>query len=383
MHPGIEALAASESTQGRGLDLAVVVPTYNERANVVPLFERLDRVLAGKRWEMIFVDDNSPDRTHEAVRSLALRDSRVRLIRRIGRQGLASACIEGMLATTADYVAVMDGDLQHDETILPAMWDRISRESLDLVVGSRNVAGGSMGPFAARRVWLSNLGAQISGAVTHCPLSDPMSGFFMLSRKFLDEVAPRLSGIGFKILLDIVASAHRELRFAEVPYTFRQRLSGESKLDLAVGAEFIYLLIDKMIGHIVPAQFVVYAVVGSIGVGTHLLILWALYRAAGLPFPDSQAAATSVVVLLNFYLNNTFTFRDRRFRGAAIIRGLLIYSLGCAIGVLTNVAVAQFLANSGAPWYLSGVAGLAISAVWNYWVSSIFTWRKRPSPPPR
>lgn len=359
-----------------GVQLTVVVPTCHERENVVLLFHRLERVLAGKRWEVIFVDDNSRDGTPEAVRALALQDSRVRLIRRIGRQGLSSACIEGMLAATAEYIAVMDADLQHDETILPAMLDRIQREDLDLVIASRNLEGGSMGQFAGTRVWLSNLGARFSKAVTGCDLSDPMSGFFVLSHRFLDAVAPRLSGVGFKILLDIVASAGGPVRFAEVPYAFRQRLHGESKLDVAVGAEYIYLLIDKLIGTIIPVQFAVYAVIGSLGVAIHLLLLQMFYHGLGRPFSESQAAATIIVIAINFWLNNTFTFRERRFRGIRMLSGLLIYSLGCSIGLLTNVGVARFLSNAGAPWYLAGTFGLAVSAVWNYWVSIVFTWRK-------
>lgn len=367
----------SQVSPGAELDLAVVVPTYKERDNVVLLFQRLELVLAGVRWEVIYVDDNSPDGTAAAVRGLALQDSRIRLIRRIGRKGLASACIEGMLATTAEYIAVMDADLQHDETILPTMLTRMQREDLDLVIGSRHAEGGSMGQFGAERVWLSNLGARISTAVTHCELSDPMSGFFVVSHKFLDEVAPRLSGVGFKILLDIVASADRPVRYAEVPYTFRQRLHGESKLDLAVGAEYIYLLLDKLIGKVIPPQFVVYTVIGSLGVAIHLLFLRAFYRGLRLPFSESQAIATAIVIVINFWLNNSFTFRERRFRGIGILRGLLIYSLGCTIGLLTNVGVARFVDHAGAPWYLAGIFGLGVSAVWNYWVSSVFTWRRR------
>ncbi|HEV3197484.1 MAG TPA: glycosyltransferase family 2 protein [Bryobacteraceae bacterium] len=372
-----EATPDSHVAQGAALDLAVVVPTYKERDNVALLFQRLDRVLAGKRWELLFVDDNSPDGTADAVRALAKHDSRVRLIRRIGRRGLASASIEGMMATTASFVAVMDADLQHDETILPEMLDRIEREGLDLVIASRHGQGASMGQFAAQRVRLSNLGARIGNAVTGCELSDPMSGFFVVSQRFLDQVAPRLSGVGFKILLDIVASAKGKVRFAEVPYTFRQRQHGESKLDVAVGAEYIYLLIDKLIGDLFPPQFAVYTVVGSLGVAIHLLFLRAFYRGLGLPFSESQSLATAIVIAINFLLNNRFTFRERRLRGVRLLRGLLIYALGCAIGLLTNVGVARFLQNAGAPWYLAGIFGLAVSAVWNYWVSSVFTWRKR------
>ena len=366
-------------TRSGELDLAVVVPTYKERDNVAPLFQRLERILCGVRWEVIYVDDDSPDSTAAAVRDLAMRDARVRMIRRIGRKGLSSACIEGMLSTTARYVAVMDADLQHDESILPAMLALLERDGLDLVIGSRHVKGGSMGEFTAERVRLSNLGARISRAVTRTNLTDPMSGFFMLDRRFLESVAPRLSGIGFKILLDIVASARGEVRLAEVPYTFRARQHGESKLDIVVGLEYLYLLLDKLIGNVIPPQFVVYTVVGSLGLGIHLLILRSLSAGLGVPFLQAQAIATVVVILINFWLNNIFTFRDRRFRGFQILRGLAIYYLGCSAGVLINLAVTRFIANGGGPWYAAGGFGLAVSAVWNYWVSSVFTWRRQPS----
>ena len=369
----------SPEMQPGELDLAVVVPTYKERDNVVPLFQRLEQVLGGIRWEVLYVDDDSPDGTAAVVRDLALRDRRVRLIRRIGRKGLASACIEGMLATTAHFVAVMDADLQHDESILPDMLERLRRDRLDLVIGSRHVAGGSMGEFTAKRVRLSKLGARISRAVTHCNLGDPMSGYFALDRRFLETVAPRLSGVGFKILLDIVASAQGEVRFAEIPYTFRSRQHGESKLDIVVGLEYIYLLLDKLIGSFIPAQFVVYTVVGSLGLGIHLLVLRIFLAGLGIPFLESQAFATVVVIAINFWLNNILTFRERRFRGIRLLRGLAIYYLGCSAGVLINLAVARFTSNGGGPWYVAGAFGLAVSAVWNYWVSSVFTWRRQPS----
>jgi len=369
----------SPETRSGELDLAVVVPTYKGRDNVVPLFERLEQVLGGIRWEVLYVDDDSPDGTAAVVRDLALGDARVRLIRRIGRKGLASACIEGMLATTAHFVAVMDADLQHDEKILPEMLERLRRDPLDLVIGSRHVEGGSMGQFTAKRVRLSNLGARISRAVTHCDLGDPMSGFFVLDRRFLEMVAPRLSGVGFKILLDIVASARGELRFAEIPYTFRSRQHGESKLDIVVGLEYIYLLLDKLVGNFIPPQFVVYTVVGSLGLGIHLLVLRFFLAGLGIQFMESQAIATVVVIAINFWLNNIVTFRERRFRGIRLLRGLAIYYLGCSAGVLINLAVARFTSNAGGPWYVAGAFGLAVSAVWNYWVSSVFTWRRQPS----
>ena len=211
------------------LELAVVMPTYNERKNVSTVLARLEQVLAGVEWEAIFVDDNSPDGTAEYIRGVALKNRRVRILERIGRRGLSSACIEGMLATPAPWIAVMDADLQHDETVLPRMLDRIKSEHLDLVIASRNIEGGSMGEFARGRVWLSNLGTRTSRLVCHCETSDAMSGFFIVDRAYFQHVVRRLTGTGFKILVDLLASEEpRPVRIREVSSHCRNRQQGES-----------------------------------------------------------------------------------------------------------------------------------------------------------
>ncbi len=364
------------SVRERALELAVIIPTYNERANVTPLLERLRKVLAGIEWEAVFVDDNSPDNTAGLVREIGRLDYRVRVLERIGRQGLASACIEGMLATAAPYLAVMDADLQHDETILPAMFERIRSENLDLVVATRKSAGGSMGEFSKERVALSGLGSRLSHAVCRCDLSDPMSGFFVVDRRFFESVAHRLSGIGFKILVDLVASSTRPVRFAEVPFRFRKREHGESKLDINVGLEYLQLLLDKAMGNLLPARFVLFLLVGAVGLLVHLSVLGVLLYEARLRFAVAQIAATIVAMTFNFLLNNVTTFRDRRLHGAKLITGLAIYYVACSIGAVTNLAFAQFLLNKGSPWYIAGLAGMSISSVWNYGVNTVFTWRR-------
>lgn len=375
---GISSNVAQVIAQPRaGVELAVIVPTYNERENVTALFHCLETVLREINWEVVFVDDDSPDGTAGEVYALSQLYPNVRALRRIGRKGLASACIEGMLSTAAPYIAVMDADLQHDERILPAMLTRMKQEQLDLVVASRNVEGGSMGEFTAARVRLSNLGSKFSRMVARCDLSDPMSGFFVVNRQFLEQVVYRLSGIGFKILLDIVCSSRRPVRFAEVPFTFRTRQFGASKLDINVGLEYFYLLLDKIIGEWIPPRFVVYALVGGVGVVLHVCMLGVFYAWLGMPFGRAQTIATAVVVLLNFLLNNAVTFRDRRLRGAALGRGLVIYGAACSIGFVTNLSVADFANKAGVPWFVAGAAGLSISAVWNYAVSNVFTWRRK------
>jgi dolichol-phosphate mannosyltransferase len=360
----------------QSLELSIVVPTFNERKNIQELLRRLAVALEGVAYEVIFVDDDSPDGTAEVVRGIAKGNARVRVLHRVGRRGLASACVEGMMATAAPYIAVMDADLQHDETILPRMLEKLRAENLDLVVATRNAEGGSMGEFAAWRVQLSQLGRRLSNSISKCELSDPMSGFFILDRRFLDEIVRSISAIGFKILLDIVASSPRAVRLGEVPYRFRNRLYGESKLDILVGIEYLQLLLDKMVGEIVPARFVIFGMVGAMGVVAHLSILFVLLRVARESFPIAQTVATVIVMSLNFFLNNAITYRDRRLRGRRLILGLLSFYLACSVGAFVNLRVAEFVVEGGGPWYLAGLAGLVVSSVWNYGVTAMFTWHQ-------
>jgi dolichol-phosphate mannosyltransferase len=353
-------------------DLCVVLPTYNEADNVAPLFARLESTLKGVRYEVIVVDDDSPDGTADAVRAAAGDRANIRVMERIKRRGLASACIEGMLATSATYVAVMDADMQHDERVLPQMLAKIERENLDLVVGSRNIEGGSMESMAPWRAFLSRAGRRLCGVDQ---LADPMSGFFVMRRTSFEGVAHKLSGIGFKILLDIVLSGRGELKMAEVAYHFRPREHGESKLDIVEGLAYLELLLDKWLAGVIPARFVLYCAVGAVGVGVHLFLLWSFLRLAGLDFVRAQAIATVLVMMLNYVMNNSLTWRDRKRRGWRFWTGMASYCLACAVGAVVNVAVSGEAARGGMPWAIAGVTGLLFSAVWNYGVTSILTWR--------
>ena len=368
-------------SQAAGLDavpveLAVVIPTFNERDNIEPLLESLRLALAGFEYEVIFVDDDSPDGTAALVRAIARRNPRVRVLQRIGRRGLSSACLEGMMATAAPCIAVMDADLQHDERVLPAMLARLKEERLDLVVATRNKEGGGMGEFPSGRVRLSNLGRRLSRTVSRTPLSDPMSGFFLVDRRFLEEVIHSASGTGFKILLDLVASSRRPVRFAEVPYTFRQRARGASKLDILVGIEYLQLLLDKTIGGWIPPRFLIFSMVGALGLVLSVALLYLLFSMLGMQFFKAQAITTFVAMTANFFLNNSLTYRDRQLRGRRILFGLLTFYAACFVGAVINLRIAQFTKDAGVPWYLAGTCGLAVGAVWNYGVTSITTWRQ-------
>lgn len=362
-----------------GLELAIVIPDFNERQNVQPMLQCLAEALAGVEYEVIFVDDDSPDGTAALVRLIGLHNPRVRVIQRMNRRGLASACIEGMMSTAAPYIAVMDADLQHDETILPVMLAKLKAENLDLVVATRNTAGGSMGDFSAARVRLSDFGKRLGALISRCELSDPMSGFFILDRRFLDEVSHTLSGVGFKILLDLVSSSKRPVRFGEVPYRFRSRLHGTSKLDILVALEYLQLLLDKLIGDLVSPRFVLFGLVGAVGVAIHLSILFLLRQEEHQTFAFSQTFAAVVVMTLNFFLNNAITYRDQRLKGRRLIFGLASFYLACSIGAVINLRIAMFAVNGGVSWLPAGFFGLVAGSVWNYAISGIFTWRRKRS----
>ncbi|WP_424627247.1 glycosyltransferase [Bradyrhizobium sp. SYSU BS000235] len=356
--------------------LCVVVPTFNERDNVPKLFAKLEAALAGISWEVIFVDDNSPDGTSDVARSLAQSDARVRCIRRIGRRGLSGACIEGILASSAPFVAVMDADLQHDETQLPKMLALLQAKQAELVVGSRYVSGGDTGNFNSTRLGGSVFATTIAKKLLHIDVADPMSGFFMIRRDRFEQLAPALSVQGFKILLDIVASAHGKLRVVEVPYSFGERLHGESKLDSRVVLDFLGLVLAKLTRDLVSLRFVLFAVVGSLGLLVHLVSLYTAL-ALSVPFAHAQALAALVAMTGNFLLNNRLTYRDQRLKGVALIRGLLLFYLVCSVGLLANVGVAFSVYNQEPIWWLAGVAGALMGVVWNYGVSSLFVWRAK------
>ena len=373
---GASASSDPERPGFGSIQLAVVIPTLNERENVGPMFAGLDKALAGIAWEAIFVDDNSPDGTAVAVRELGQRDPRARILQRVGRRGLSSACIEEILSTAAPFVAVSDGDMQHDETVLPRMLALAQTGRFDIVIGSRNIEGGSMGDFAANRVWLSNMGSQISNFVCKCRVSDPMSGYFLVTQEFFQSVARRLTGTGFKILVDLLASAERPVRVAEVPYHFRARRMGVSKLEVNVELEYLFLLVDKFAGGVIPTRFVVFVLVGSLGFVLHMAVLAALHFESRASFAAAQTIATFTAMTFNFLLNNAVTFRDRQLRGWRMLHGLLVFYAACSLGALVNVSFADFLLKAGLAWYLAGICGLAITSVWNYAVNTVLTWRR-------
>ena len=358
--------------------LSIVVPTFREAANIPVLFERLKAKLAGIPWEMIVVDDNSPDGTYDVAFALAKDDARMRCLRRVNRNGLSGAVIEGMLASSAELVCVIDGDLQHDEAIIPAMhkalWDGEGNMAIGTRVGDDAVVAG----LSPMRQKLSDLGAWFFRRVAGVAVKDPMSGFFMMRREIAARLAPKLSPEGFKILVDIILSEGRGLKIVETPYVFRQRQAGESKLSLLVGFDFLGLVAHHASGGVLPIRFVLFALIGGFGLLVHLAALKFLLNAGGPEsFTVSQLAATLVAMASNFILNNEITYRAIRYRGFAKFGGLALFAALCGVGVLANIDIAAWLYKNEGVWWAAGIAGAMVGVVWNYAVSSAFVWRRR------
>ncbi len=378
----LEPLPLTASKEWRAPELAVIAPAFNERDNIPVLYERLTAALEGIPFELIVVDDNSPDGTAGVVKDMARRLANVRVIHRIGRRGLSSAVIEGISASAAPYFAVIDADLQHDETVLPRMYAKAAAGA-DIVVGTRYAGEGeAQSGFSAARAAGSRLATQLSGLVTGTRLSDPMSGFFLMRREVFDEVAPTLSKEGFKILLDIIVSAtrfrsrhDRELMIGEVPYRFRARQAGESKMSPLVVVQFLGLLLSKLSRGLLPTSFLLFSMVGTSGIAVHMAVLWFAGDILHFNFTNSQLVATLVAMTSNFVLNNELTYADKKLRRGRFWLGLLSFYAICSLGMLANISVAVAAFNERVDFLVAGFIGAIMSVVFNYSVTRVFTWR--------
>ena len=376
----VRPLSLAEATHGpqealvKPVELTVIIPTFNERDNVVPLILRLRAALAGIAWQAIFVDDNSKDGTAEAVKMIASTDVRILCLHRIGRRGLAGAVVEGVMASAAPIVAVLDADLQHDEKILPLMLARIRADEADLVVASRYLStDGAQSGLSPVRLAGSRVATWIARLVLKADVSDPVSGFFMIRRPLVERVAPRLSDQGFKILFDIIASQPSPLRIVETPYAFAERQAGASKLDGRVVIDYLGLILSKMTQGLIPPRALMFGLVGSSGVIVHLAVLY-LCRALGFRFVGAQEIAAVTAMTSNFLINNQVTYRDRRLRGARLLVGYVRFCALCGLGLFANVAIADLVHRWTPLWWLAGAAGALFGAIWNYVSTSLAVW---------
>jgi len=359
--------------------VTIVVPTYNERLNIRPLVSLLENALTGIDWEVVFVDDDSPDGTADEVRELAKSISNIRVIHRVGRRGLSGACIEGILSSAGPYVAVMDGDLQHDEKILPLMLDAfVSDLDLDLVIGSRNVHGGSSGNGLSRiRSWGSDFATWLARRLLKINVKDPMSGFFMIKLDSFREVVNELQSQGFKILTDVLSASRGGWKVKEIPFIFKERQNGESKMDGAVTLEYFGLILARLTGGTISIRFVLFLLVGLTGVLVQLLMVGVFLNLLKFSFFYSQIFAVIAAMTSNFFLNNMLTYRDQALSGKRIFLGLLSFYFVCSIGAVANVAVANLVYSFVSLWILASFLGSVMSSLWNFMSSKWLTWRIR------
>lgn len=355
-------------------DLTVVAPTFNERDNVAKFVAQLDKALAGLAWQVVFVDDDSPDGTADEVMRLAASDPRVLCVRRIGRRGLAGAVLEGVMASMGPVVAVMDADLQHDAGLLPQMFEAIQAGGADMVVGSRflHATGLDEGLSPIRKAG-SKLATWLARRALKADVSDPVSGFFMVRRDVVERVAPSLSTKGFKILFDVIASQPEPLDIVELPYAFGARESGESKMDGRVVLEYLELVVTKLTGGLIPPRALMFFMVGATGVVVQLGVLRAMLG-LGLAFGWAQTAGAVTAMSSNYLINNVFTYRDRRLRGLAIFTGYLKFCALCSVGLIANVAVADLIDRHAEIWWLAGAGGALFGALWNYATTAMAVW---------
>lgn len=362
------------------VELTVVVPTYNERENVAELIRLLRATLDGVAWEAVFVDDNSPDATWRLVKRISRVERRVRAIRRVGRRGLAGAVIEGALSSSAPYVAVIDCDLQHDETLLPKMLEPLRAGNADLVIASRYVGEGqASGGLSAVRQAGSRFANWLGRRILGQDVSDPVSGFFMVRREVVETTAPNLSVEGFKVLFDVMASSDSRLRIVELPYVFRERRHGSSKLDGRAVMDYLTLLVSKASRDVLSPRALSFALVGASGLAVNIAAVWVLHQ-LGMNAPGRfhLGRATLIAAVLamtsNYVLNNAITYRDRRKHGLGLLSGYLKFCAVCSLGLLANVAVAVMIDNATGAWQWAGAAGAGVGAVWNYVVSTLAVW---------
>jgi len=373
--PSSPPLAAAKA--GARPSLSVIAPTFREAENVPVLFERLKAALGDIPWEMIVVDDDSPDLTYAAAFAIAARDPRMRCVRRLNRSGLSGAVIEGWMASSADFVAVIDADLQHDERVLPKMYRALADDRAELAIGARIEGNDSERGLSPARQKLSDLGAWFFRRVAGGAVRDPMSGFFAIRREIVERIAPRLSTDGFKILVDVLLTSDRPLKIVEVPYQFRKRAAGESKLTALVGLDFLGLVVHHATGGLLPIRFALFAVIGAFGLIVHLATLYALLASGSADFGRAQLVATLVAMGSNFVLNNEITYRRVRYKGLGLVPGYLAFAAACSVGVLANIDIASWIHQTSRPWWIPGLGGALLSLFWNYSVSTNLIWRPR------
>jgi dolichol-phosphate mannosyltransferase len=357
---------------------SIILPTYNEAGSLPRAIEALRTALAGRDdWEVIVVDDDSPDGTWQLAQELGKADRRIRCYRRIDRRGLSSAIVDGLSLGTGERLLVMDADLQHDASKVPELLAAL--DNADVSVGSRFMRGGGTGEWSKLRLLLSRTATLACRLVLGLRASDPMSGFFAVRREAFLTVAQRLNPRGYKLLMELLTLL-RVKPVAEVPYVFSPRLAGVSKLSGGVIWEFGLSLIELGTRNIISARFMKYALVGLSGVGVQYGSFYLLWSQL-LGEESGTFAAIGTAAVSNYIANNSWTFAERRHSSAAdLVRGFGLFVGISACGAFINQSVTWYLQHLGALLPLAMAAGILVSTVWNYFLNLDLTWKGHARP---
>ena len=356
--------------------ISVIIPSYNERNNVSPLVKRIDRALSNYDYSILFVDDDSSDGTAHLAQALSSKFPIQVLVRR-DKRGLASAVTDGLENTAGQIIVVMDADLQHPPELIPELLMKMD-DGADLAIASRYVEEGNCEGWGIIRRIISK-GAILIAHLLLPPTSkiqDPMSGFFTFRRRALADV--KLQPIGYKILLEmlVLGSFHKVV---EVPYTFRNRSSGESKLGTKIQINYLQHIFSLMKRTSELQRVFKFILVGLSGVFVNMGLLWALTQSAGLQLQAASAIAIESSIISNFFFNNYFTFRDRRSPAWKItLRRLLKFNMVSLVGLAINLGILTLLTTVFGIYYLlANLIGIVVAALWNYLLSTSWTWRQQ------
>jgi dolichol-phosphate mannosyltransferase len=363
--------------------LSLVVPTFNEGKNVGEMVRRLTELLdgpLGDTYELIVVDDDSPDRTWEIAESLTGEYPRLRVMRRQGERGLSTAVIRGWQAARGEVLAVIDADLQHPPEVTLDLWKEIEKGA-DLAVASRHVEGGGVSDWALYRRVLSR-GAQLLGLAL-LPgvlgrISDPMSGYFMIRRTALAD--RKLSPLGYKILIEVVGRGDVR-RIGEVGYVFRERLAGESKVTWTLYVDYLRHLVRLRLSTLPTARFIRFCLVGFSGVFVDMGLLYLLSDPTTLHMglTRSKLIAAECAIVNNFLWNDAWTFRDMAAGQTGLparLKRFVKFNIVCTMGLALNIVLLNLQFNLlGVNRYLANATAIAIVTVWNFWLNTRLSWR--------
>lgn len=375
--------------------VSVITPTFNEAENLPILVERLHRALDGVSHEIVVADDDSPDRTWEVAEALAADDPSITVMRRFHDPGLSASVLDAMTVARGETLAVIDADLQHDPSILPEMVRRVRDGEADVVVGSRSTVGGGYGDWAAGRRLVSWVATLIARVLLRVPVSDPMSGYFVVSRDAYERTAAQINPRGFKILLEFVGR-NRSLRVQEIGYEFANRVHGETKLNRSVIRSYLLGVAELRVGRQINPTFLLYVLVGIVGLVVNSVAFW-VAEWIGFPMIDTglndeiDPIATSFIfsvqlsILVLFVLNNEFTFWELRYRGWSRLPAFAVYEVMSLVGTGVHVAVFTFLQESGfllsflggATRVVHNLIGAVVALIINWYLNTTYLWRRR------